>query len=332
VVVTFSEAMDQERANTAANYTISPSVSVTGAELQVDLKSVILTTGTHSEGINYTLSVSNVRDASSSGNTISANSIKSYTYIAKLSITNLNVVGSGNSYVIDTLRQGVQYYTDRSFTIQSPVPVDLDGQVMIKTPNDDKTNDLGTVFTLDVNMQVTVYIAVDSRGAADANWMDAYVSTSMVMNTSDVQLKVYKRTAGPGQISFGGNHDSGNLGAQSNYFVILVPAGGSGTVFDLGRVPLNGRKPDLQVRPNPFSTSVEIRVLMRNDECGMMNIHARIYDIKGRQISKFGQFRIPHSAFRNSYIWDATHHPAGSYIVKADLGNQVLTKKVLLIK
>jgi hypothetical protein len=83
--------------------------------------------------------------------------------------------------------------------------------------------------------------------------------------------------------------------------------------------------------PNPFSTSVNIRALVRNDECGMMNINACIFDINGRQIARFDQFRIPHSAFRNSYTWDAQNQPAGIYILKITAGSRTVTKRVTLV-
>jgi dienelactone hydrolase len=91
------------------------------------------------------------------------------------------------------------------------------------------------------------------------------------------------------------------------------------------------REPEfIHVWPNPFSTSVKIQVLVRNDECGMMNVS--IFNINGRQIDRFDQFRIPHSAFGNSYIWDASSHPNGTYLIRIKVGNRIHTKRVALVR
>jgi hypothetical protein len=94
------------------------------------------------------------------------------------------------------------------------------------------------------------------------------------------------------------------------------------------------RDKELEVRvyPNPFSTSVNIQVLMRNDECGMMNINVCIFDITGRQVARFEQFRTPHSALGNSYTWDARNQSSGIYFVKIKAGNKVLIRKIGLLR
>jgi hypothetical protein len=84
--------------------------------------------------------------------------------------------------------------------------------------------------------------------------------------------------------------------------------------------------------PNPFSTSINIQVLMRNDECGMMNANADIFNINGRQIARFGQFRIPHSAFDIRHTWDASSQPAGIYIIRVQSEGRTLQKRVTLVK
>jgi ligand-binding sensor domain-containing protein len=71
--------------------------------------------------------------------------------------------------------------------------------------------------------------------------------------------------------------------------------------------------------PNPFSTSTNLQVLLRSAECGVPNVS--IYDINGRQIARFDQFRIPHSEFGIRLTWDASRHPAGAYFIKARTRN-----------
>ncbi|MBN2103835.1 Ig-like domain-containing protein [bacterium] len=57
----FNEELDRNSAQTIGNYTVSPSVSVTQADL-VNGNHVYLKTGTHQSGQNYTITVNGVRD------------------------------------------------------------------------------------------------------------------------------------------------------------------------------------------------------------------------------------------------------------------------------
>ena len=97
--------MEKLSAENPANYSISPSITVTSALLQANGSTVVLTTTqAHAENTDYTLTVNNVKDASSAGNEIAANTQAGYNYIAELVISNLNVVGSSGSYLLDTMR------------------------------------------------------------------------------------------------------------------------------------------------------------------------------------------------------------------------------------
>jgi hypothetical protein len=322
VTVVFSEPVEKMSSENPVNYSISPAITVSSALLQTNGTTLVLTTSqAHAENTDYTLTVNNVKDASSAGNQIAANTQKGYKYIAELVITNLNVVGSSSSYVLDTMRAGVQYYTDRAFTIQSTVPSALDGQVMIRTPNEDKANDMGTVFTLTVNMTVTVYIAVDSRGAADANWMDSYTATNMTLSTSDVTLDVLESVAGPGEISFGGNHDAGNTGAGSNYIVVIVPYNGGPVIHrknSKGEHIIQG----INVCPNPFKPATRIMV---KGNSRAQNCKVQILDIGGKVINDL--------SLRNSTVlWHPKGISSGIYIVKLMTPQRIFTKKILLLQ
>jgi len=77
--VAFSEALEKKSAETPANYTISPAVNVTGALLQSDGKSVLLTTAAHAAGAAYTLTVKGVKDLGIPRNSLAAGSTLTYT-------------------------------------------------------------------------------------------------------------------------------------------------------------------------------------------------------------------------------------------------------------
>jgi hypothetical protein len=78
VFVVFDEPLEQTSAEDISNYGIAPTISVIGATLTSDLKSVVLSTAMLSEGVEYTLTVNAVRDLA--GNMIAANSSTSFSY------------------------------------------------------------------------------------------------------------------------------------------------------------------------------------------------------------------------------------------------------------
>lgn len=80
ITVTFSEAMEEISTESVSNYAINGGIVVESAELNTANFTVILTTTSHVPG-NYTLSVSNVRDAAVNPNTILPGSQLSYEYI-----------------------------------------------------------------------------------------------------------------------------------------------------------------------------------------------------------------------------------------------------------
>ncbi|PIU61132.1 MAG: hypothetical protein COS84_11545, partial [Armatimonadetes bacterium CG07_land_8_20_14_0_80_40_9] len=62
VEITFSEELDETTAETAANYTLEPSLTVAAAQLQTDKTKVKLTTSAQEYKTPYTITISNVED------------------------------------------------------------------------------------------------------------------------------------------------------------------------------------------------------------------------------------------------------------------------------
>ena len=78
VVLEFSEVLDKTSAETKANYSISPSVTINSVSLNSDNKSVTLQTAVHAGG-DYTITVNNVGDDATPPNYMSSSEL-SYTY------------------------------------------------------------------------------------------------------------------------------------------------------------------------------------------------------------------------------------------------------------
>jgi len=79
VSVVFSETVDPTTAGDTANYAISDGITLSEVNLDIDGKTVTLTTSTLSEGIVYTLTINNVEDLSS--NVIAPNSQKTFEFV-----------------------------------------------------------------------------------------------------------------------------------------------------------------------------------------------------------------------------------------------------------
>ena len=79
VQVLFSEALDAAVAKAAGNYSISGGISVSGAAVSTDRKTITLATSTMAEGAGYTLTVSTAKDPS--GNTATGLT-RAFTYLA----------------------------------------------------------------------------------------------------------------------------------------------------------------------------------------------------------------------------------------------------------
>ena len=80
VRVTFSEAVEQTSAKAPANYAIDPGVAVTAAAFGADPQSVSLTTTSLSPGVQYTLTVNDVRDRGAAANAIPPDSRVTFEY------------------------------------------------------------------------------------------------------------------------------------------------------------------------------------------------------------------------------------------------------------
>ncbi|MGE4182686.1 MAG: hypothetical protein AB7J34_22910, partial [Limisphaerales bacterium] len=86
VAVAFSDVLDWSTAETPANYTLNGSAQVLGAELQSDLRTVLLTTSPLAGGVSHTLTVTGLRNGlgtSLAGNAASA------TFIARGTVRGL---------------------------------------------------------------------------------------------------------------------------------------------------------------------------------------------------------------------------------------------------
>jgi hypothetical protein len=82
----------------------------------------------------------------------------------------------------------------------------------------------------------------------------------------------------------------------------------------------------LSVSPNPFSTSVDIKISITNGKLKISNLKFDIFNIIGKLVHQ------SHVSHRSSLVWHAQDQPPGIYIVKVKEGNRIITKRITLIK
>ena len=125
---------------------------------------------------------------------------------------------------------GVEYYTDRGYTLTS-VPSDYAGMNAIITPNDDRNLTTASDYlTFEMPYDGTVYVAFDSRAISKPSWMNGFIDTSDVLLTSlstQPFLKIYSKMYYQGDcVNFGANKASGFVGDTVSNYIVLYGAGG----------------------------------------------------------------------------------------------------------
>jgi hypothetical protein len=139
-------------------------------------------------------------------------------------VPNLSVA-SGKPYevVVDGLGSGASVFIDRGYTFTS-IPGSVAGATYIKTANDDKRNTQVDFLTFSVNQGVTIYVAYDHRASSLPNWLSGWNKTGESIGTTDVSFNLYAREfSASSSVTLGGNMATGASGADSNYFVVVVP-------------------------------------------------------------------------------------------------------------
>jgi hypothetical protein len=76
--------------------------------------------------------------------------------------------------------------------------------------------------------------------------------------------------------------------------------------------------------PNPFTTSVQIDLLMQNAKCKLQIAKLRIFDMSGRQVHESP------ATGRQSLAWNGGKNPGGIYIIKARIADRTYTAKTVL--
>jgi hypothetical protein len=219
IKITFDEKVESASAQSVANYVITPAVTVTAAALSGDATQVTLTTGTHSAGQSYTITISGVKDQARTPNTMASQSL-TYKFEATLQISEL----SPATYRVTQLGVGSAYYTDRDLKLSS-IPSVCQGFTWIMTENDDKERSDAHWLSFRTNLAATVMIGYDNGASTRPAWLDGWQDTGQeIATTDDSPLHLYRRDFSAGEVVLGGNEGTSRT---SMYLVLVKKADGS---------------------------------------------------------------------------------------------------------
>jgi PKD repeat protein len=174
----------------------------------------------------------------------------SFTYVANDGLVDSNVatvtvemaeirivsVSTGKPYSLGTAEADALYYIDRKYVIQE-VDSPLDGQVLVRTANNDKYVRTENHLVLSVGRDVTLSVCYDKRVTVLPAWLNdgswtLTGETFAVKDRAASPMLVYERTFAAGQITLGGNRAGGAQGARSNYVVVARVPGAAGLEGD----------------------------------------------------------------------------------------------------
>ena len=156
VIITFSEVLELNSAQTAGNYGITNGITVSSAILSTDRKRVTLATSNHTVGQSYIVTVNNVKDLA--GNLINPNAnTAGYSFFndttppelagASLSDSTNVIVMFSEEMDSATIGNKNNYSINNGITVNSVVVFSNKQKVMLST----STHQLGTWYTLTVN-------------------------------------------------------------------------------------------------------------------------------------------------------------------------------------
>lgn len=146
------------------------------------------------------------------------------------SFLRIEQVSNDKPYDLVCADVGMQPYIDRSYTItelNSGIPnLGLKGGVMIRTANDDKLISTEKHLKIAFNQEVNMLACYDGRALSVPDWMQTWQAFEAIVATTDraaSPMNVYRQHFTPSSVWLGGNHDGGDTGARSNYFVVVQP-------------------------------------------------------------------------------------------------------------
>ena len=321
VTLTFNEAMDPTTANTAGNYqvfeTAAPgnTISVTGAALQPDNVTVLLTLAVSASGTDHTVQVDNVEDVA--GNPIAAG-------------TTLPIFEAGGpaNIVITEVMQNPKYLADADgewFEVYNAGgdPVDMNGWTISDQGFDSHLIDNGGPLVINPGeWKVFVRNATVMTGEGVAVF---YEYSGLTLGNSDDELILTDGAAvEQAAIAWDGGpvwpdpdgysmqwNETGDYTDGANWGDQFSPAYGTGdrgtpgAGFDVvSPVPGADLKTTLNANyPNPFNPMTRFSFTLDATE----RVTLAVFDIRGHRVATVLDSVLPAGVYNQQYSWDGTN-------------------------
>ena len=248
---------------------------------------------------------------------------------------------TGNLYDLDIAREGIELYTDRGYTIES-LPENLEGTVLVKTPNDDKHETGENVAEFMVNEDSIVYRTYQP-GFTELmpEFLANYIKTDMIMPVVGLEGEIfthevyYKIYAAGETVILGGNLHPESNPAESWYNGVVFVKGFSSNEFETQKIVSDNNGINFGFEIYTIAENRRI-LIVRNPETGEIFGETELpeeYDVESLNVS--------HGATVTTITWDANtesdlagykvyidENADGKPDVFVDVGNVTVTKDV----
>lgn len=326
VRVLFSERLDRPSAETAGNY-ILPGLTISGATLLPDNRSVSLQVSGLSGSGSYALIVVGVKDIS--GNAMGARSIK---VVMPLPLPiKIDVGGApAASYLADSVWNfSSQYGAVGGRADQQPGTVDIAGTT-------EDTVYRSALLSLssykirvptDLTYTVSLMLVEPKYQVAGKRVFDVSVNGSSARRV-DIYQQAGLNTALVSTFTAVGAPDG--LITISFAAVVDTPIVSGITIesapnsVDEGEARVGGT--GFGIFPNPFNGTTNLSFFLPRGE----EVDLRVFDLLGRKVSTITTGHL--EGGWHSFRWNATSLASGAYVCSLKAGDQVSRKRILLLK
>jgi len=340
IVLTFNERLDSTVMVQPSNYALSGGITVSGAQISTDRRSITLNISSSPAGSTVDLTMAKVQDIASVPN-IASTVLTSFEFITPLVITNA-MINLTDDVTWDILENNKLIYTDRDAVIDS-VGEKYRGLTCMHTIDGNFGKTAPAYISFTINRPCTVLVAHEDPCNTPPSWLSSsftYTGDTIrgkwVGSGGFTNYRIYAKACTAGVVKLGGQNGSTNC---ATYWVIIKDRSSS-ISSSVEKHSGNSILSDMfSVSPNPFNPSVRVVVRMSSkDGFGgkKWNPKLSVYDIRGSLVGALEPENIYWNNVNQmtcSWRWDAKLAASGAYVVRVDAGNgKTLTRKVVLTR
>ncbi|MBN1996799.1 DUF5060 domain-containing protein [candidate division KSB1 bacterium] len=333
----FSEEVTKESAEIVLNYSISNGVQVKRTRVADDLKSVRLTTDEHTEGVTYTITVSNIIDLAGRSISPEANSLtyqlssdRLWLFAEDADLAN----GAAHKSIDGSLGTQVAFCPEANSTITFNIDIENEGSwyawgrfMFIGSGNDPNS------FFLTVDDDTQQKFGNNKDYFNVWHWD----GDGNMENGPGVALNLGTLTVGEHIITLHCREPLGNPGTANNLIDMLYLSlqGDDEPADEIAptRTTVNLKNDKLPVKfalhnfPNPFNPKTQIQLVLPQQS----QVSIDVYDILGQKVDCIIQHKLLSSGI-HTFIFDSSKLSSGVYFCKLETESEILVNKMMLLR